>query len=63
MSGAIKRFEEKKQEELQRVEERFDALLKYGDAEAKPTHEEEKVEKKEEEEEEEGEKEEEAWFR
>ena len=59
MSGAIKRFEEKKQEELQRVEERFDALLKYGDAEAKPTHEEEKVENKEEEEEE-GEKEEEA---
>ena len=47
MTAAHKKFEERKQEELQRVEERFDALLKFGDAEARGQEEEEKVEKEE----------------
>ena len=34
MTAIQKKFQERKQEELQRVEERFDALLKYGDADA-----------------------------
>ena len=34
MTAALKKFEEKKEEQLKRVQDRFDALLKYGDAEA-----------------------------
>ena len=53
MTAALKKFDEKKQEELKRVEDRFDALLKYGDAEARGDDEpEEKKEEKEEEKEE-----------
>ena len=42
MTAALKKFDEKKTEELQRVEDRFDALLKYGDAEARGEEPEEK---------------------
>lgn len=33
MTAIHKKFEEKKQEEIKRVEERFEALLKQGDVE------------------------------
>jgi dynein intermediate chain 2 len=33
MTAIHKKFEEKKQEEIKRVEERFEALLKQGDGE------------------------------
>jgi hypothetical protein len=42
MTAIHKKFEEKKQEELQKVEERFDALLKNG-AEGSKQKEEEKA--------------------
>ena len=58
MTAANKRFEENKQAELDRVEQRFDALLKYGDAEARQNNEQEEEKKEEKKEEEEGEGEE-----
>ena len=43
MTAVHKKFEEKKQEELARVEERFDALLKNGGAEGVNSKQEEKA--------------------
>jgi dynein intermediate chain 2 len=52
MTAIQKKFDEKRNEEIKRVEERFDALLKQGDQEFQPPAE-EKEEKHEEEEHEE----------
>lgn len=47
MTAIHKKFEEKKQEEIQKVEERFMALLNEGNGEVKPAEtKEEKQERK-----------------
>ena len=52
MTAVHKKFEEKKNEEIQKVEERFDNLMKYGDVDPHPQQQEEKKEEKAEDEEE-----------
>lgn len=49
MTAIHKKFEEKKQEEIKRVEERFEALLKQGDVEFANQEEKPEVQQQEEE--------------
>jgi hypothetical protein len=46
MTAIHKKFEEKKQEEIQKVEERFMALLNEGNGEVKPPQAKEEKEEK-----------------